>query len=141
LGCEGLESTTGWLAQPVGKQHFLLGLPGAEALELQCRIPSGSYLVSLGMMGGCAVTTAGSNDPVNLTGVPCDICRYLKCGEVELGWLDVVDDTFEIVVRPAPGQDCFLLRHVGFSSSESVETDLELDNDRIDRLRALGYVD
>jgi hypothetical protein len=91
-------------------------------------------------MGEGYLTLDGGHNPIELQGEPLDPAQLLSSGEIEIGRIEVKQETFRATISPRAGEDCFLLKHFGF---EPLLPDKEMDDAdeaRRERLRSLGYI-
>ncbi len=128
----------GWLRSSRPRAAGLLARPGAAPLAIEFRIPNGRYRVGvqglgdLGVaVGEYSVTLPGTYDPETLSSAQF----------VDLGVLEVVEETFRADLTS--GDALGGLRSFRFEAAgeDSLVPSAAEDESRVERLRALGYLD
>ena len=123
---------------------------GAGPLRLVVRIPDGDYRVTANVIGtgeawGDVATrpfAAGAFPPsTSIDTMQTLRSGLIRSGHVELGMTSVRDERFELEIRPTAGDECFLIRRIGFEPLTPGRDAEQAEPGEEERLRALGYVD
>ena len=123
-GSPSPETASGW-----ERKGSCLASRGPEPLlSIEFPMPNGTYEMAVNLWGAAIVKV----------GEQARELRSAKCHARAIGDVHVTGETFRAAIRPAPGQPtsvCFL----GFTPS-GVVIDEKLRDERLERLRTLGYV-
>ncbi len=142
--CEGDESGLSWLRSKHKSKHWLLGRPGAETCEIEVAVPNGEYRLSARIMGCGMMAVAGADTVFEVSGIDFDPKQYAGLRETHIGYIAVTNDVFRARLDVPADAEGFFLRILGFSpigADEDIAADQAMDEERIERLRSLGYVD
>ena len=134
----------GWLRSEHDSKHWLLGRPGAAPCEFEFAVPNGEYRLSARVMGQGRMTVAGADSSFVVEGGAYEPENFAHLRETHIGYITVTGDIFHARLEVPEGSEGFFLRILGFSpigEVEDVARDQALDENRIEVLRSLGYVD
>lgn len=118
----------GWSRFKRGSHSFLVASNADEPLSIHFPLPNGTYNLSVGLQGRARVDVDGESR------------ELAGNGEVEFGDVTVSDEVFRAIIR-ASGDGPVAIRLFGFVPATAPALDAEAAKERLDRLRALGYVD
>jgi hypothetical protein len=132
-----------WLLFCDPQGEFLLGEAGAGPVRLQVPVPDGAYLLTLGISGGAILQTGGSEEKIHLLAGPFDPWQYFPwpVEAVEAGPVSIRDGMLDLSLLPAAEDGPLALEYVGFRPVREGEPAVEIDPERLERLRTLGYAD
>jgi len=119
-----VEESEGWALTKGETRRHLRGRARASALNIEIRLPDGAYDWSMQLDGGASISHRGKTITVQGEGE-----------SVALGTCAVVDRRLRFELRP---RGHVVVKSFGFVPADSPEADL--NDDQLDRLRALGYV-
>ena len=125
------------------KMTHLLGRRGAVPLSFEMRIPDGRYRLSVFMRGTGALTLE-DGEARRLAASPVDMDEPFpwKGERVEVGEIRITGDRFAGVFTADPEGQRFLVRHLGFTPLPADgEEPVPVDEELLERLRTLGYVE
>jgi hypothetical protein len=132
------------------RNFFLLGGVGAPPLTVEFQLPNGRYGLTAGILGAGTLRMAGAEKTLQLRGstleegmVEGSEVSHLDWQRVpvDLGTIDVTDGTFRAEIQPAGGGSSLLLRQFGFTPIKAGGPRPEPDDELLERLRGLGYVE
>lgn len=133
----------GWLQSRHWQNHQIFGRPGAEAIQVQVRVPNGTYAMALGLRGAARVQPPGTSEALELRSA---LEAHFDPGirqvveEMSCGVVDIQDQMLTLHLQP-PGATPLLLRYIALSPlTEAGEEVTPEDADRLERLKALGYI-
>ncbi|RKY20107.1 MAG: hypothetical protein DRQ55_08765 [Planctomycetota bacterium] len=143
--CE--EPGGGWMLCRRTIDNWLLATQGAPPLKMGIAIPAGPYRVTLNVVGQglvrLGVSGTGGDAGVAaehaLDGGAFSVDGELRGTDVSLGEVQIRDGVFRMSLAPV-GDGCLLLRRVGFEPLLPGVDPGASDDERLERLRELGYV-
>ena len=141
-GVQDQPAPTGWLRADHWHKFWLLGRADAVPLRIEFHIPNGEYALSLHMRGSCAIKIGATKQLREFEADPLNPADLLTTNAIEGGRITVVDEMFRATVIPRRGQSWLLIRMLGFQPirSDVTSPDDLSEDDRIERLKSLGYI-
>jgi arylsulfatase A-like enzyme len=142
--CDQSEQGDGWLRSKHEHKFWLLARRGADPCQIEIPLPSGRYILSAQVMGQGELVVGENETALSFAGEAFDPGDYARPTTVQLGDITIEDELFRASLHPRGDGGCLYLRMLGFTpvfAAADTVIDETLDRERIERLRALGYVD
>ena len=119
----------------------LLAGPDAGVIDVSIKIPNGRYLLSAGIRGACTLASGDLDRRLEGRDFDPDEPAPWSLERVELGPVEVTDERLTARLAPDAGGSPFLIGYLGFRPLDTGDEASDQDQERLERLRSLGYVD
>jgi arylsulfatase A-like enzyme len=135
-----IDSKTGWIRSMDWKNYWLLAIKDANPMEISFPIPNGRYQVGIEIAGAANMMLSGQ-DSAEVRGPTMSNFAEATTDHVEIGVSDVSDETFHL--RIVPDSDSGVkIKKIGFRPIEAGAVEpAPIDQDLLEQLRTLGYLD
>jgi hypothetical protein len=135
-----IDSKTGWIRSMDWENYWLLAIKDANPMEISFPIPNGRYQVGIEIVGAANMMLSGQ-DSAEVQGPKIPNFAEATTEYVEIGVSDVSDETFRL--RIAPDSDSAVkIRIIGFRPIKAGAVEpAPIDQDLLEQLRTLGYLD
>jgi len=135
-----LEPSEGWLQRNSWDFSWKFAKPSAEPLHVTFSVPNGNYFLLADINGSCILEVNGEEKAVKSK----SFINHMRwdCDFVEFGSIEIREEKFSASIYPQSGEPWFAVRSLVFEPVISGERRAlkKKDQERLERLKALGYV-
>ncbi|MGH9461443.1 MAG: sulfatase [Vicinamibacteria bacterium] len=128
----------GWLRSTAWEGDWLLAGGAALPLEIQFSIPNGLYRVTAHIRGS-GTFQLEKGEATRLKGSDYEPGTSARGEAMNVGSVTISDETFRAEIHPS-GTGYFLVQMIGFEPLGAGSAAEEQDEDLLERLKTLGYV-
>lgn len=142
FSCAEIQSDLGWIRSRHWDRYFLAAAPQALPIEVSLSIPNGRYLLSAQALGDATFIPDESSSALEITGAAESVRQLRRTDISDVGVIEITQERLRGVLRPITKSECFVVRYFSFVPlREGVEVQYEEDLQRLENLRALGYLE
>jgi hypothetical protein len=135
-----IESETGWMRAIHWEHNWLLAIKDADPLEISFPIPNGRYQVGVDIAGAANMMLSGQGS-AEVRGPTISNFAEATTGYVEIGVSDVSDESFRLRIVPN-SESGVKIKIIGFRPIKAGAVEpAPIDQDLLEQLRTLGYLD
>lgn len=135
-----MEPPDGWLQRNSWDFSWKLAKPSAKPLHINFTIPNGEYFLLTDINGACILEVNGEEKVIKSK----SFINHMRWdfNFIKFGLIEIQDEVFSATIYPQSREQWFAIRSLVFEPIISGErrTLTDEDQERLERLKALGYV-
>lgn len=129
----------GWVGRESWDFSWFFARKGARPLRIQIPMPDGKYFLSADILGECEIEVDGYRKPLKSTAESIEVLQWDPL-PAEVGEIEVRGRVFRATVVPKFATPWFVIRSLGFDPVVDGKRAGNYDEDRLKRLKSLGYL-